>query len=282
MIKQAPTISYPGTKWKLADWIISYMPEHKVYLEPFCGSAAVFFSKLPAALETINDINGHVVNLFRVMREDPEELASAVALTPWSRQENELSYDRDLSVLDPVESARRFLVRTWQGHGSANGQHRNGWRVVRDEEKGPRRTPYRQWQGLPDRVLAAAERLKSAQIECRPAVDVIKAFNQPGVLIYADPPYPSSTLSASRRGRKVYDDQMTDDEHAELLYTLDRHQGPVLISGYEHPLYEELETISGGAWIKVSKRTYAEKAQKRTECLWINPVAQYKLEERLF
>lgn len=282
MIKQTPVLRYPGSKWNLADWIISYMPEHKVYLEPFCGSAAVFFSKAPVALETINDVNGHVTNLFRVMRENSEDLAAAVALTPWSRQEYELSYDRDLSVLDPVESARRFLVRTWQGHGSAADQYRNGWRVVRDTEKGPRRTPYRQWQGLPDRVLAAAERLKSAQIECRPAVDVIEAFKQPGVLIYCDPPYMLSSLGDKRNGRKIYDDQMTDSEHAELLYTLDQHPGPVLLSGYEHPLYEELETISGGAWIKVSKQTYAEKGQKRTECLWINPVAQEQLEGRLF
>lgn len=277
--KPAPTLKYPGSKWKLADWIISYMPEHKVYLEPYCGSAAVFFSKVPAALETINDVNGHVVNLFRAMRENPEELATAVALTPWSRSEYELSYDRP-EDLDPVESARRFLVRTWQGHGSAADQHRNGWRVVRDVKKGPRRTPYRQWQGLPDRVLAAAERLKDAQIECRPAVEVIEAFNQPGVLIYCDAPYPSSTFSTARRGRKIYDYEMTDVEHLELLKTLIAHPGPVLASNYACELYDDLLIPSG--WTYETKRATTEKGGSREEVLWINPVAQERLEGRLW
>lgn len=275
-----PVLKYPGSKWKIADWIISHMPPHDVYVEPFAGSLAVFFRKVPAKLETINDVNGHVVNLFRVMREQPDELAAAVALTPWSREEYDASYDRDLAVLEPVEAARRFLVRTWQMHGTAASQHRNGWQVVRDETKGPRRAPYRQWQNLPERLLVAAQRLKEAQIECRPAAEVIAAFRQPGVLIYADPPYVISALGPKRRGRKIYDDQMTDEEHEELLATLMEHPGPVLLSGYDSPLYVRLTNDAG--WSKTSIKACAEKGKSRTEILWINPTAAEAMKGRLF
>lgn len=265
----------------MASWIIAHMPPHEVYVEPFFGSGAIFFRKPPAKLSTLNDINGHVVNLFRAMRERPEDLATAVALTPWSREEYELSYDRDLDALDPVEAARRFLVRTWQGYGSAADQHRNGWRVVREEKKGPRRTPYRQWQNLPDRVLVAAAILKDAQIECKAAMDVIQAHRQsPGVLIYCDPPYVLSSLGSKRNGRKIYDDQMTDEEHEELLAGLSEHPGPVLLSGYDSPLYGVLEGKHD--WSRVSTLAATEKGGSRTEVLWLNPVASEALGGRLF
>lgn len=80
---------YPGSKWSLAGWIISHFPagyEKMVYLEPFCGSGAVFFNKEPGAVETINDLDGDVVNLFRVLREAPDELRRALELTPYSRE----------------------------------------------------------------------------------------------------------------------------------------------------------------------------------------------------
>lgn len=80
-------LKYPGGKWRIADWIISHFPPHKVYCEPFLGSGAVFFTKRPAMIETINDINGEIVNLFKVCRERPGELAAALKFTPWAREE---------------------------------------------------------------------------------------------------------------------------------------------------------------------------------------------------
>lgn len=278
--RTGPVLKYPGSKWRLADWILPYMPEHEVYVEPFFGSGAVFFRKQPCRLETINDTYGDVVNLFRVLRETPDELARLVELTPWSREEYELSYERNSDALGSVERARRFLVRTWQGHGSAADQYRNGWRIVRASEKAPTHVPYRQWRdNLPPRIAAAAARLKGVQIECRPAVDVIAGFRRPEVLIYADPPYVSSTME-HRNGRKVYEREMTDEEHEELLAVLAEHPGPVLLSGYEHPLYVVMEREHD--WVRVSKRALAEKGQMRTEVLWINPTATAAIDGRLF
>jgi DNA adenine methylase len=274
----APVLKYPGAKWRIADWIIGHMPPHEVYVEPFFGSGAVFFKKPPSRLETINDINGHVVNLFRVVRERPVELARAVEMTPWSREEYEASYERP-EDLDPIESARRFLVRTWQGHGSAADQYRNGWRVVRDPIAGPRRLPQKQWANLPERILAATERLREAQIERRPALDVIRAFASLSTLVYADPPYVLDAVNPARKGRRIYDHQMTDDEHEELLAVLLEHPGPVLLSGYDSPLYRRLEEQAG--WARVDTRARAEKGSKREEILWLNPAAAAAQQGRL-
>ncbi len=275
--KLAPVLKYPGSKWRIADWILAHMPAHDTYLEPFFGSGAVFFRKEPSRLETINDLSGDVVNLFRVIRERGEELAAAVEMTPWAREEYEASYVRDLDELDAVEAARRFLVRTWQGHGSCSSRHKNGWRMVLQARKGPRTVPYRQWRNVPGRVLSSVDRLLEAQIESRPALDVLAAYASPEVLVYADPPYPFSTRTL-RKGRDQYDHEMQDADHEALLAALRLHPGPVLVSSYPNALYEE----ALADWARLSRRALAEKARIRDEVLWINPVAAEAINGRLF
>lgn len=108
-------LKYPGGKWRIAEWIISHFPEHKVYLEPFFGSGAVFFKKEPCYIETINDINGDIVNLFRICRDFPEELARLINLTPFSCDEFVACYEKSA---DPIEQARRTLVRYHQSYPS--------------------------------------------------------------------------------------------------------------------------------------------------------------------
>ncbi|HIT33814.1 MAG TPA: DNA adenine methylase, partial [Candidatus Faecousia intestinigallinarum] len=109
---------YPGSKWSIAEWIISHFPADypkMVYLEPYCGSSAVFFNKQPGVVETINDLDGDVVNLFRVLREQPEDLKRVLELTPYSREEYVRSFE---PCEDSVEKARRFMVKTTQALGA--------------------------------------------------------------------------------------------------------------------------------------------------------------------
>lgn len=258
----APRIlHYPGSKWSLADWIISHMPPHQTYLEPFFGSGAVFFSKEPAPLETINDLDGDVVNLFKVIRDRPEELARVVYWTPYSRQEYYASCD--VGEADDLERARRFLVRCWMARG-AKTSDRTGWKHNIDVDRSPNNRMPDQWSALPERILAVTERLKKAQIENQPALHLIQRYKLPSVLIYADPPYVLST-----RSQRHYRYEMTDEEHAELLDVLDEHPGPVLLSGYANPLYDERLKH----WRRVERKALAEAGRIRTEVLWINPVA---------
>lgn len=119
-----PILKYPGAKWSIADWIIGHFPAHAHYVEPFFGSGAVFFNKAPAKHEVINDLSGDVVNLFRVIRDDGERLAALIEMTPWAREEYELSYQ---PCEDAVERARRFVVQAYQGHGSIGASASGSW-----------------------------------------------------------------------------------------------------------------------------------------------------------
>lgn len=270
MSEYRPILKYPGSKWRLADWIVSLMPEHKSFLEPFFGSGAVFFNKPPSRIETINDLDGEIVNLFRVVRENPHDLARAVELTPYSREEYERAWERYKAggAEDPIERARLTLVRYWQTHGSCS-RYKSGWK----HDRAGREYAYavRDWGKLPERLVDTMERLKDAQIENRPALEVIRRFNHPDVLIYADPPYVLST----RKGRQYSVEMAEDGEHAELLEALMEHSGPVILSGYDNELYND--TLQG--WMKMHRKTQAENGLARTETVWLNYEPQIRLEE---
>lgn len=257
-------IKYPGAKWSMAEWIVAKMPPHKVYLEPFFGSGAVFFNKPAVQYETINDIDDRVVNFFKVCRDRPEDLARAVALTPWSRKEfeavqEERAGQRIPMTGDPVEDARRFVIRCSQGFGNKTAD-RVGWKNTK-HSAGPSNP--RVWSALPDRIILVGERLKNAQIECRPAEELIPAYNAEDCLIYIDAPYPGKT----RKGKRLYfNEMMGDDEHEALLNLLLKHKGPVIVSCYRNQLYDDILK----SWHVYEKAAQDAAGKKRTEAIWTN------------
>lgn len=262
-----PILKYPGAKWRLADWILEHMPLHESYLEPYFGSGAVFFNKPKSRIETINDIDGAVVQFFRVCRERPDELARAIGLTPWAREEFLGSVIMDNTPAEEeVERARQYAVRCWMTFG-ARASNKKGWRHTTSKEGngGPANPSI--WRKLPDLIYQVGERLLDAQIHNRPALELIHEFNGPEVLIYADPPYVRKTRTANGA---QYRFEMEDAEHTTMLEALRNHRGMVLLSGYDCPMYQE--ALPG--WQKITKRTLAERGAIRTECLWINSAAQ--------
>jgi DNA adenine methylase len=252
----APILKYPGSKWRMAARIVAGLPVHTTYVEPFFGSGAVFFTKAASALETINDRDGDVVNLFRAVRDHPAQLAYALDLTPWARAEWARCWE-DPHAGDVVEDARRYLVRVWQNYGSIT-HHRKGWRHTTDRTMRPLTE---QWDRLPERVAAVTGRLKEAQIECTTALDIIARYDDPTTLLYVDPPYPLST-----RGLTLYRHELTDDDHRALLDALDAHPGPVVLSGYACPLYDDRL----GHWQREEIAATAEGGRARTEIVWRN------------
>lgn len=252
-------LKYPGSKWKTADWIIDNIPDHHSYVEPFFGSGAVFFKKDPSNIETINDLDGDVSNLFKVIRDNPEGLARSVSMTPYSRQEYDQAFEGD-DCTDEIEKARIFLVRCWQGHGFRTNGYKVGWK---NDVQG-RESAYavRNWYRLPQWIIDVTDRLKQVQIENRPALEVINRFKYENVLIYLDPPYLLSTRTA-----KQYKYEMTEQDHIELLEVLINHPGKIILSGYDSELYNDF--LSG--WNINKKPGYSEYYGKHSnEVIWMN------------
>lgn len=263
-----PVLKYPGSKWSIASWIVNNMPSHRVYLEPFFGSGAVLLNKPRSVIETVNDIDGNIINLFRVIREQPEELARQIEWTPWAREEyinllTSASADCYFKRTgEPVEDARRMLIRMWMGYGSKTSD-RTGWRHNVQSKVGTCCSIV--WTGMSERIMAAAERLKGVQIECQPAVELIERYKYQEVLIYADPPY----LLETRREKRQYKHEMADADHIDLLEALDKHPGPVVLSGYTCQLYDERLK----RWTRRTVKAMAEGGRERREVLWLNHVA---------
>ena len=253
----AAALRYPGAKWSLAPLIAREFQPHYHYVEPFFGSGAVFFSKAPSGHEIVNDANGQVVNLFRTLRERTDELCWALEATPWSRDEYNLS---DELTGDDLEDARRFVVRLWQAHGSDLAK-KTGWKNRGSSQRAGGMSL--RWQKVPEQLRLIAWRLTDAEIENRPAIEVIKRFNTSDSLVYADPPYLHSV-----RTQRMYAEEMTEQDHVDLLVCLLDHSGPVVLSGYANPLYSDMLK----AWRKVELvPPKVEKAAVRTEVLYIKP-----------
>lgn len=251
-------IKYPGSKWGIADWIIDRFPEHHSYLEPFFGSGAVLFNKRRSNIETVNDLDGNVVNLFECIRRDPERLAHDIYYTPYARQVYDSAFCADLPD-DPYERAVAFYIRLNMGHGFRTNGEKVGWK--NDVQGRERAYAAREWCILPDRILQAAERLRGVQIECMDAVKLIQRFNNPKVLIYCDPPYVLST-----RHGKQYRCEMDNDQHEQLLDALMEHDGPVVLSGYDSGLYND--RLAG--WHREERTAYSQIASKKQEVIWMN------------
>ena len=260
-----PIVRYHGGKWKLAPWIIQHLPEHRVYVEPYGGGASVLLRKPRSYAEVYNDLDGEIVNVFRMARERGEELCRALELTPFSRVEFLESYQPSP---DPLEQARRTIIRSFQGFGSAAvcGEV-SGFRANSNRSG---TTPAHDWRNYPTALVMLIERLRGVVIEQRDAMQVMQAHDSPETVHYVDPPYVHSTRSEKVRGtanRKSYKHEMTDDQHRALSEFLHGLKGAVVLSGYHSPLYDGLYAD----WARTEKHANADGARPRVEVLWFSP-----------
>ncbi|MBY5689373.1 DNA adenine methylase [Rhizobium leguminosarum] len=274
MVPYRPALRWHGGKWLLAPWIISHFPQHRVYVEPFGGAASVLLRKPRSYAEIYNDLDDEAVNLFRVLRSDEaSRLIEDLRLTPFSRSEFSIAYDR---CEDPVERARRLVVRSFMGFGGDAVKNRTtGFRNDSNRSGGP---PAKDWANYPDCVPALVERLQGVVVESRPASYVITKFDGDDTLFYVDPPYIHGSRDKPGNGklpRHTYEFELTDDDHAELLAQLRSAAGMVVLSGYPSDLYDDLLSD----WWRVTRVAMADGARERTEVLWINPKATAALDE---
>mgnify|MGYP000329377691 CR=1 FL=1 len=259
-----PVLRYHGGKWKLAPWIISHMPTHRVYVEPFGGGGSVLMRKPRPYGEVYNDLWDTVVNVFRVLR-DPAQacrLAHLLELTPYAREEFLDTYEDNLQ--DPIEEARQTILRSFAGFGSAatSRSHMTGFRGNSNRSG---TTPAQDWRNFPSHIPAFVDRLQGVVIENRDAAVVIEQHDAPDALFYVDPPYPHVTRNYRRRNA-AYAIEMTDADHEALAQQLREVDGMVMLSSYHSDLYDRLY----GDWYSVERNAHADGAQDRVEVLWMN------------
>lgn len=283
-----PVLRYHGGKFRLAPWIITHFPAHRIYVESFGGAAGVLIRKQRAYSEVYNDLDDDVANLFRVIR-DPDtrqHLVELLVLTPYARVEFEMAWQPST---DPIERARRLVVRAMMGFGSAGAT--KGTTGFRIDTKREYETAQHTWALYPHNLAAVGQRLSGVLIENRPAIEVIRAHDTPQTLHYIDPPYVHHTRCrvTGKGSARGYRHEMDEVDHLELLDALRGGgiQGMVILSGYQTTLYDD--NLPGWEKRTTKARISAGRGTAlREEVLWLNPAcsaalrAQPYLQQPLF
>lgn len=283
-------VRYRGSKWDLAHKIVPLLVEHRVYVEPYLGSGAVFLTKDKSKHEVINDINDEIVNLFEVVRKHPEELVRGVSFTPTAETEVRLAGETlgdGKASLDPVERARRFLVVSHQAHLRLVGPP--SYSV---DTSPTARSLATRWKNIPQKIWPVFERLRDADlrntgepddgqedgtreddvgVQKKDAVTLIRENPYPDAVIYADPPY-----VAEKRSKDLYINDTAKDpgHHKRLVKALAEHPGYVYLSGYRNRLYEEELEVKRGWTARELEDPDPAHPDRELEVLWLNPKAQ--------
>jgi DNA adenine methylase len=267
--KKVIAFGWYGGKYSHLNWLLPLLPKTTHYCEPFAGSAAVLINREPSPVETYNDIDGEVVNFFRVLREQKEALIEAIGLTPFAREEFELAFSHPDQPVSDLERARRFFVLARQVRtGLAQRASAGRWAHCILTSRAGMAGAVSRWLGSVEGLSEIVQRLLRVQIENSPAIDVIKRYDSKETLFYCDPPY----IHDSRNDSKAYAFEMTDEAHRELAEVLHQIEGKVAVSGYHCDLMNEL--YDGWQRIEAPVKMCHSTKQPRQEVLWVN----YELE----
>lgn len=268
-----PALRYHGAKWRLAPWTLGFFPEHVCYTEAFGGAAGVLLRKPRCYAEVYNDLDGDIVNFFRVLRDPATRgaLIDACALTPYAREEFDLAWE---PTDDAVERARRTAVRAAMSFGSAGStKGRSGFRIDTRRKHG---IASHVWAAYPAGIGLVGERFQGVVIENRPAATVLIQHDAPDTLHFVDPPYLPSTRDRHAMDR-YYRHEMTQLDHGELIGVLRELEGMVVLCGYPSELYDE-ELVGWSRHTTRSRASGNRGTVLRNEVVWLNPACSRALE----
>ncbi len=206
-------LPYIGGKNRLARKIISLLPKHTTYVEPFAGGAQVFFHKQPSKVEILNDMNGEIVNLYRVLRWHHEELVRCLRYCPMSRKLYEEMLACPTDTLTDVQRATRFFYVQKNSFGGLVLKQHYHYTAANPPNYNPAR--------IPEIIAKAHERLQRVQIECSPYESILERYDRPATLFYLDPPY---------WGRQLYRFNFNEEDFVALEERLQRLKGKFILS----------------------------------------------------
>jgi DNA adenine methylase len=281
----AKPLKWHGGKEYLAKWIISLMPRHLYYVEPYFGGGSVLFTRDPrdrslwwdgptsdgrrpdGVIESANDIDADLVNFYSVLkdRELSPRLRDHLELTLCHEREWQKARDYLAAAgADPVARAAALFVWCRQ---SRAGQMRDFTTPVRTRLRGGRCDPVNAWLSAVSGLDAVHRRLRDVYFHCRPALEVIRSEDGPATLFYCDPPY----LPVTRAAKGVYRYEMSEADHRELLAVLLGVKGKVILSGYPSELYDDTLRAWNRHTKEFANHASGESVKRRmTEVLWCN------------
>jgi len=258
--------------------LLPLFPSHKIYVEPFGGGASLLMGKEPSSVEVYNDLDSGLVDFFRVLRNKDQfaEFHQQVSLIPYAREEYDYCRKAWRETKDPVSRAVAWFV---VARMAFSGDFGAGWSstVSRSVRGMPRSVS--DWLTAIDRLPEVAERLLRVQIEQSDFRKILDRYDTPNTFFYCDPPYIHATRSAGK-----YAHELDDNDHQDLVDLLLTRRAKIMLSGYDHPIYQRL---SDHGWRKVQWETACYAAgrtrvsglqgkgsalekQKRTETVWMN------------
>jgi DNA adenine methylase len=232
-----PCFPWFGGKYRLAPKLVEFIPKHGAYVEPFGGAASLLLAKPPSKIECFNDLDGGLVNFFRVLRDPKQfkEFRRLMDLTLYSRKQYyEFRNALDMGLeADPVAYACKWFVVARQSFG---GMWCNSWsHTITSSSNYMASATSRYLSGI-NNLPKLVERIKRVLIENKDFEPLIERFDKEDVFFYCDPPYLPST-----RGGGKYRFEMSEQDHERLLDLLLELKGKVMLSGYRNNLYERLE-----------------------------------------
>jgi DNA adenine methylase len=263
--KKMIAFGWYGGKYSHLDFILPHLPNNASHFcDVFGGSAAVILNRIPAPVETYNDIDSELVNFFQVLRDQGKQLIKRISLTPFSREELVKACSNEPG-LSNLERARRFYVRARQTRtGLAQTSSEGRWAHCVLTSRAGMAGAVSRWLGAVEGLPEIVQRLQRVQIENAPALEIIERYDSQETLFYLDPPY----VHISRGDSKAYGHEMSDNDHIELSESLHRIKGRAVLSGYSSNLYDKIYSD----WNKVdaSARLCNSSKSLRQECLWMN------------
>lgn len=241
-----PVLRYFGGKWRLAPWLISLMPKHATYVDPFCGAASVLFRKPPVERELLNDSSSSLIRYLRTVQNEGKKLAGEIRKTTITKSR----WTKSLGSGLPLEMA----IRSFHSIGTDGLWKNSGYRG--------HPIALAAWKTLPDAIRAAQERLRFVKISELDAFDVIRENDSAETFFYVDPPYVRATRSSSH----VYEKEFSELDHSHLAGLLHGIVGKAMVSGYDCPLYGKLYA----GWRTATHDALKDNAKKTKETVWMN------------
>lgn len=251
---RSPISSYYGGKASLVHRILPLIPEHSIFIEPFFGGGSVLFSKEPSKGEIINDTNDAVINFFKVLKNNFDELKKKVDATLYSRTEYKvaLTMYKAPHLFNNVQRAHSFWVLTVMGFSGTIGS------FSYDKDCSKARTLKNKRLRFNNKELS--ERLSSVQIENTDALKVLKSRTTKNSFAFIDPPYVDKRTKDGNIADQGHYSGYSKQDYIDLLNTLENIEGKFLLTTYDSDLLTQYVKKNNWYQIKIEKPLTAYKS----------------------